>query len=91
MVARPASLLVEPIYAGYNSYSTPCSISCSYVLTHRPNGQTRPVDSLPPVFGPCQRLDFELEVAFFVGSEATKLSCPVPIDEAEKHIFGTSD
>ena len=33
----------------------------------RPNGQTRPNDAEPPVFGPCKLMDFEVEMAFFVG------------------------
>ena len=33
----------------------------------RPNGQTRPNDAEPPKFGPCRLMDFELEMAFFVG------------------------
>jgi hypothetical protein len=33
-------------------------------------------------------MDFELEMAFFVGGPPTKLGCPVPIKEAQEHIFG---
>lgn len=40
------------------------------------------------MFGPCRFLDFELEMAFFVGGPPTKLGYPVPIKEAQEHIFG---
>ena len=53
----------------------------------RPCGQTRPHDDAPPVFGPTQLLDFELETGFLVG-DGNELGTPIPIDEAEEHIFG---
>jgi 2-keto-4-pentenoate hydratase/2-oxohepta-3-ene-1,7-dioic acid hydratase in catechol pathway len=46
------------------------------------------VEGTSPVFGPCRLLDFELEMAFFVGGPPTKLGYPVPIKEAHEHIFG---
>jgi hypothetical protein len=46
------------------------------------------VEGAAPVFGPCRFLDFELEMAFFVGGPPTKLGYPVPIKEAHEHIFG---
>ena len=53
----------------------------------RPCGQTRPNDDEPPVFGPTQLLDFELETGFFVG-DGNELGTPITIDEADDHIFG---
>lgn len=41
----------------------------------------------PPVFGPSKLMDFELEMAFFVGP-ASSLGEPVPVQRAEQHIFG---
>src|SRR5690606_23436462 len=40
-----------------------------------------------PTFGPCRRLDFELEVGFIVGVE-NRLGEPIPVERAEEHIFG---
>ena len=54
----------------------------------RPNGQTRPNDAEPPVFGPCKLMDFELEMAFFVGGAANKMGEPVPVSSAHERIFG---
>jgi fumarylacetoacetase len=56
----------------------------------RPSGQilTNPTtDPKVPSFGPCKRLDIELELAAFV-SIPNRLGEPVPIDQAEDHIFG---
>jgi fumarylacetoacetase len=53
----------------------------------RPCGQTRPDADAPPVYGPTQLLDFELETGFFVG-EGNDLGTPISIDEADDHIFG---
>ena len=62
------------------------SICASGHAVRRPNGQTRA--ELPePRFGPSRRLDFELELAAFVGI-GNELGEPVPIDEAEDHLFG---
>jgi fumarylacetoacetase len=52
----------------------------------RPNGQRRSADG-PPRFGPSQRLDFELELGAFVGTES-ELGRSVPIGQAADYIFG---
>jgi len=53
----------------------------------RPCGQTRPEADEPPVYGPTQLLDFELETGFFVG-DGNELGTRIPIEEADDHIFG---
>ncbi len=53
----------------------------------RPKGQTLPEGASKPVFGPSKMVDFELEMAF-ITTDANKLGEPIPIDEAEKYIFG---
>lgn len=53
---------------------------------YRPCGQTKPVDG-PPIYGPSQRLDFELEMAFIIG-KATEVGDRVSCSEAEDYIFG---
>ncbi len=55
----------------------------------RPCGQSKPADADRPSFGPSQRLDYELEIGFYAGS-GNPLGRPVPIDEAEDHVFGLS-
>ena len=53
----------------------------------RPLGQSRPKEDEPPIFGPSKLLDFELEMAFFVGN-GNGLGEPIKIQDTEEHIFG---
>lgn len=73
------------IPVGYHGRSS--SIVQSGIPIRRPNGQTLPPGADKPVFGPSKRVDFELEMAF-ITTDANSLGHPVPIDEAENHIFG---
>ncbi|MBL8306602.1 MAG: fumarylacetoacetase [Rubrivivax sp.] len=52
----------------------------------RPHGQTRSSDG-PPRFGPSQRLDYELELALWVGAD-NPLGTPVDMAHAEDRLFG---
>jgi fumarylacetoacetase len=52
---------------------------------HRPHGQRRGPDG--PLFGATEKLDFELEVGFITG-HGPELGTPIPVNEAEHHIFG---
>ncbi|XP_013882858.1 fumarylacetoacetase [Austrofundulus limnaeus] len=70
---------------GYHGRAS--SVVVSGTPLHRPVGQMRPDQTKPPVFGPCKQLDFELEMAFFVGG-GNQLGQPIPIDQVHKHIFG---
>lgn len=63
------------------------SVIPSGVPIVRPNGQTKSPDSEYPVFGPTKRLDFELEMGFFVGIP-NEMGKPIAIKDAYKHIFG---
>jgi fumarylacetoacetase len=57
---------------------------------HRPQGQillNPAADPKVPTFSPCKKLDIELELACFIG-KPNDLGKPVPIDQAEDHIFG---
>jgi fumarylacetoacetase len=53
----------------------------------RPRGQTKADDAPAPTFGPTRSLDFELEMAFFVGP-GNPLGSPIPISRAAEHVFG---
>ena len=70
---------------GYHGRAS--SIVSSGSEVRRPQGQTRDDATHPPQFGPSKRLDYELEVGFYVGG-GNKLGEPIPIDKAEQHIFG---
>ena len=78
----PAAFRSLPI--AYNSRATSVRISGEAVA--RPNGQRRGPDGAA-VFGPSAALDFELELAAFIGS-GNALGQPLHIDAAAQAIWG---
>ena len=70
---------------GYHGRSS--SIDVSGQSFRRPQGQTKAPDAAEPSFGPCKRLDYELEMGIYVGP-ANELGEPVEIGAAEDHVFG---
>jgi fumarylacetoacetase len=70
---------------GYHGRSS--SIVPSGTDVRRPQGQIKPPDAEAPIFGPTRSLDYELEMAFFVGP-GNELGQPIPIAHAHEHIFG---
>jgi fumarylacetoacetase len=70
---------------GYHGRSS--SIVISGTDFHRPKGQLKKPDADVPVLGASERMDFELELGVFIGP-GNALGDPVPIEEAEQHIFG---
>ncbi|MGA7816922.1 fumarylacetoacetase [Caballeronia sp.] len=70
---------------GYHGRSS--SIRVSGQTFRRPRGQTRAPDAVQPTFGPSRRLDYELELGYFVG-RGNELGEPVSIEDAEDHLFG---
>ncbi|KAK6030405.1 fumarylacetoacetase [Ostertagia ostertagi] len=71
---------------GYHGRAS--SVIPSGTPVRRPRGQVKPEGAAEPTYGPSRLLDFELEMAFFVGGPATELGQPIPIEDAEEHIFG---
>jgi fumarylacetoacetase len=63
------------------------SLVASGALIRRPNGQTLRSPTEPPVFGPSQRLDYEVELGFFIGP-GNPLGQPIAVEQAEEHVFG---
>uniref|UniRef100_A0A0K8U7N2 Fumarylacetoacetase n=2 Tax=Bactrocera latifrons TaxID=174628 RepID=A0A0K8U7N2_BACLA len=74
------------IPVGYHGRAS--SVVVSGTPIRRPLGQTLPVDGQPPVFGACKLLDFELEVAFFVGGPGNQLGERILAEDAWKNVFG---
>jgi len=70
---------------GYHGRAS--SIVVSGTPVRRPSGQLQDGSSAPPVFAPSRQLDYECEVGFFIG-HGNALGAPVPIAEAEDHLFG---
>ncbi len=73
------------IPVGYHGRAS--SIVVSGHPIHRPKGQTLPKEATQPIFGPTQRLDFELEMGFVVGKN-TQMGQSISTSEAEDAIFG---
>ena len=63
------------------------SIVVSGTAIRRPRGQTRAPGAAAPTFGACRRLDYELELGFFVG-QGNALGAPITLAQAEDHVFG---
>jgi fumarylacetoacetase len=70
---------------GYHGRAS--SIGVSGQTFHRPVGQTKAPDALEPSFGPCKRLDYELEMGIYIG-KSNELGDPIAIDQADQHVFG---
>lgn len=83
--------LADPLPAAFKSlpvayHGRASSIRVSGADVVRPNGQFKDAGGAVR-FGPAPMLDFELELAAFVG-RGNALAEPVPIDLAREHIFG---
>jgi fumarylacetoacetase len=63
------------------------SIVLSGTDIHRPCGQSKPDKAEAPLFGPSRSLDFELEMAVFIGP-GNEFGKPIPINQSEEHLFG---
>lgn len=74
---------------GYHGRAS--SVYLSGVDVVRPRGQLQK-DANDPLqgsaFGPCKLMDFELEMAFFVGGPPLAPGAPLEMANAEDHIFG---
>nr|WP_156545847.1 fumarylacetoacetase [Cupriavidus sp. D384] len=79
----PPNWLEMPI--AYNGRAS--SVVVSGTPVRRPKGQLRLPELPRPLFGPCRKLDFELETAFIVG-KASSIGSSISVDAANSHIFG---
>jgi len=68
-------------------HSRASSVQPSGRAIRRPNGQRLIGTATEPTFGPCMKLDFELEVGLWVGT-GNALGEPIPIARAAEHIAG---
>jgi len=69
----------------YHGRASTLNVSGTHVK--RPNGQTLPAGASQPVFGPCQRLDYELEMGVWIGPGNAQGE-PIGIADAPGHIAG---
>jgi len=63
------------------------SIVVSGTPVTRPSGQSRANPEAGVAYGPTRRLDYEVEAGFYAGP-GNALGWPIPVGEAEAHIFG---
>jgi fumarylacetoacetase len=70
---------------GYHGRAS--SVVVSGTPVRRPYGQVAPDGLVPPAFRPTQRLDYEAEMGFVIGA-GNPLGEAVPIDQAERLLFG---
>jgi fumarylacetoacetase len=70
---------------GYNGRASTVVVSGTKV--RRPRGQLKPPNAELPSFGPCKRLDFELEMGVVVG-QASPIGEMLTEKQAEQMIFG---
>lgn len=53
----------------------------------RPKGQTLPAGHTEPSFGPCARLDYELELGIWIG-QGNDIGQAIPVGDAAEHVAG---
>jgi fumarylacetoacetase len=85
---RPDSPLLpnyKHVPIGYHGRAS--SIVPSGTLVRRPWGQSKAPEQERPQFGPCQRLDYEVELGLLVGP-GNAMGDMIGIEQAEDHIFG---
>jgi fumarylacetoacetase len=73
------------IPVGYNGRAS--TVFSSGTAITRPSGQIKPLTQEDPIFSPTKKLDFELEIGFFVGvgnPDGHRIS----VSTAKSHIFG---
>ncbi|MGR4868761.1 fumarylacetoacetase [Variovorax sp. LARHSF232] len=72
---------------GYHGRAS--SVGVSGQRFKRPKGQIKPSPDAPPVLAPTRKLDYELELGFFIAG-GNALGEPIGIERAEEHLFGVT-
>jgi fumarylacetoacetase len=83
--AQPLTPNWKHLPIGYHGRSGTVVVSGTEI--RRPHGQRKPPGAAAPVFGPSQRMDFEAEVGFVIGT-GSELGVPVTAGDFEEHVFG---
>ncbi|HJU15306.1 MAG TPA: fumarylacetoacetase [Stellaceae bacterium] len=82
---NPLSPNYKYVPVAYHSRAS--SVRPSGVAIRRPHGQRKDAADAAPHFGPSQKLDYELELAVWIGP-GNALGEPIPIGRAGEHVFG---
>jgi fumarylacetoacetase len=70
---------------GYHGRAS--TVRASGTDVRRPKGQTLPAGASEPTFGPCARLDYELELGIWIG-QGNEMGDSIAIGDAADHIAG---
>jgi fumarylacetoacetase len=85
---RPdAPLLPNYKYVPIGYHGRASTVRPSGTAVVRPSGQRKAPSESEPTVGPARRLDFELEMAVWIGA-GNDLGVPIPIADAADHIAG---
>jgi fumarylacetoacetase len=68
-------------------HSRASSVREANVPVRRPHGQRKEASAAAPEFGPCRKLDYELELAVWIGP-GNRQGEPIAIGDAREHVFG---
>ncbi len=82
---NPLSPNYKYVPVAYHSRAS--SVRPSGVPIRRPSGQRKAPNEEAPSYGPSQKLDYELELAVWIGP-GNEMGQPIPIARAGEHIFG---
>jgi fumarylacetoacetase len=82
---NPLSPNYKYVPVAYHSRAS--SLQPSGVPIRRPSGQRKLPDEVAPSYGPCRKLDYELELAVWVGP-GNRQGEPISIGEAGEHVAG---
>ena len=82
---NPLSPNYKYVPVAYHSRAS--SVRPSGVPIRRPHGQRKLPEEAVPAYGPCRKLDYELELAVWIGP-GNRLGEPIPVAAAADHIFG---
>ncbi|KAA0946992.1 fumarylacetoacetase [Pseudomonas sp. ANT_H14] len=85
---RPENpLLPNYKYVPIGYHGRASTIRPSGTDVRRPKGQTLPAGQTEPTFGPCARLDYELELGIWIG-QGNAMGDSIAIGDAAEHIAG---
>jgi fumarylacetoacetase len=82
---NPLSPNYKYVPVAYHSRAS--SVRPSGVPIRRPSGQRKLPNEDAPSYGPCSKLDYELELGVWIGP-GNALGEPIPIGKAGDHLFG---
>lgn len=87
LMSPPAALTPNFQWLPIAYHGRVSSIGVSGQRFRRPMGQSKAPDASAPSYGPCARLDYELELAIYIGT-GNALGEPIELAQAEDHVFG---